>query len=161
MEMLWLGWLAGLVLIGLGLAGCLLPALPGLPLVFLGGLAIAWAGDFRQIGSTTLIVTAVLAALGMMADFLAGTLGARAFGASGKAVWGALLGSMIGLFFGLPGLLLGPLLGAAIGEWLARRDAYQAGKVGLATLVGLVIGTAAKIGAALAMIGALGIALLF
>ena len=56
------------------------------------------------------------------------------------------------LLFGLPGLLLGPLVGAVIGEWLARRDAWRAGQVGLATLFGLVLGMLAKVGCALAML---------
>ena len=58
------------------------------------------------------------------------------------------------------GLLLGPLLGAALGEWRARRCWLQAGKVGVATFVGLIIGTVAKVGTALAMLGVLVFALL-
>ena len=100
----------------------------------------------------TAVWLAGLALLGMALDAVAGWLGARAYGASQQALWGALLGGLVGLFLGLPGLLLGPLAGAVVGEWLARRDAWRAGQVGLATLLGLVLGMLAKIGCALAML---------
>ena len=56
-----------------------------------------------------------------------------------------------GMFLGIPGLLLGPLAGAAVGEYAARRCLLQAGKVGIGTFIGFIVGTAAKIGAALAI----------
>lgn len=159
-ELLWAGWAGGTLLIAAGLAGCVLPAIPGLPLIFLGALAIAWAGDFQQLGAITLGLLAALAILGLLIDFVAGVFGAKVSGASSRALWGALLGSGIGVFFGLPGLILGPFVGAAVGEWQVRRDAYQAGKVGLATLAGLIAGTVAKLAMALAMIGVLTFGLL-
>jgi hypothetical protein len=50
-------------------------------------------------------------------------------------------------------LILGPFFGAAAGEYLARRNLRQAGKIGLAAWLGLVVGTAAKIALAFTMIG--------
>ncbi|MEN9986069.1 MAG: hypothetical protein RI925_1571 [Pseudomonadota bacterium] len=144
--------LLAVTLVLIGLAGAVLPALPGLPLVWAGLWLAAWAEDYARIGASTLWLLAGLALLGMALDAVAGWLGARAYGASRQALWGALLGSLVGLLFGLPGLLLGPLVGAVIGEWLARRDAWRAGQVGVATLFGLVLGMLAKIGCALAML---------
>lgn len=153
-------WIAGCLLVLLGVAGTVLPALPGLPILFAGSLLIAWAGDFQQVGTISLVILGVLAVLGSAVDFVAGLLGAKVYGASRMALWGSLAGSIVGIFFGLPGLLLGPLLGAALGEWRARRCWLQAGKVGVATFVGLIIGTVAKVGTALAMLGVLVFALL-
>ncbi|MCK6437573.1 DUF456 domain-containing protein [Rivihabitans pingtungensis] len=140
------------ILVLIGLAGTILPALPGLPLLFAGLWLAAWADGYQHVSGATLGWLAGLAALGMAMDALAGWLGARAYGASKQALWGSLIGGVVGLLFGLPGLLLGPLLGAVAGEWLARRDAWRAGQVGMATLVGLALGMLAKIGCALAML---------
>lgn len=159
-DLAWLGWAGGVVMVLAGLAGCLLPAIPGLPLIFLGALAIAWAGDFQQLGAITLGILAAMALLGMLIDFVAGVFGAKVSGASSRALLGAALGSVVSIFFGLPGLVLGPFIGAALGEWQVHRDAYQAGKVGLATLAGLIAGTVAKLAMALAMIGVLAFGLL-
>ncbi|SMF19539.1 DUF456 domain-containing protein [Pseudogulbenkiania subflava] len=141
-----------------GLAGTIFPALPGLPLM-LGGFALAgWAEGFQHVGAVTLSLLALLTAIGLAVDFVAGLLGAKATGASRQALWGAFLGSLVGLFFALPGVILGPLIGAAIGEFLARRDVYQAGKVGLGTFLGFVVGTVAKIGCACAMLATFALA---
>lgn len=150
MEILFI--LLSVVLIMLGMAGTLFPALPGLPLMLGGFLLLAWTDQFQHLGSTALLIMTVITVLGLAIDFVAGLLGARMTGASKQALWGAFIGSIAGLPLGLPGVILGPLLGAAIGELLARRDAWQAGRVGLGTLAGFLIGTVAKLGCAFAML---------
>ena len=70
------------VLVLVGLAGVILPALPGLPLVFIGMLVAAWAGDFVYIGWPTLTVLGVLTVLALIVDFVASILGAKHVGAS-------------------------------------------------------------------------------
>lgn len=137
----------------LGILGTILPAIPGLPLLAAGLVLLAWAGDFLAVGGVALAVIVGLAFFGMAIDFVAGLLGAKVCGASKQALWGAFIGGLVGIVFGLPGLILGPFVGAAVGELMAQRGMWQAGKVGLATLLGLIIGTVAKIGSALAMVG--------
>src|SRR5690606_42050027 len=105
-----------LVLIVAGLAGVVLPVLPGLPLAFAGMLLAAWADGFERVGGWTLAVLGVLTLLSFAADILSGAVGARRFGAGPLAVAGAALGTIAGLVFGLPGLLLGPFIGAVLGE---------------------------------------------
>lgn len=139
-------------LVAVGLAGTLLPALPGVPLVFGGLVLAAWAEGFEQVGFGTLAVLAAMAGLAWGLDFAAGLLGARHFGASRLALAGAGLGAVAGLFLGLPGLLLGPFLGAVLGELAARRDLLQAGRAGLGTWLGLVLGAAAKLALCLSMV---------
>lgn len=155
------GYIGAALLVIIGLAGTLLPALPGLPLVFGGMLLAAWLDGFAHVGLVSLIVLGALTALGMAVDFLAGVLGAKATGASKEALWGALIGSIAGLALGLVGVIIGPLLGAAVGEFLAQRDLYQAGKVGIGTFIGFIVGTVAKIGCAFAMLATFGLAFLF
>jgi uncharacterized protein len=145
--------LLGLVLILTGLAGAILPALPGLPLVFGGLWLIAWAGDYARVGGVMLGVLGVLLAAGLLLDFIAGSLGAKRFGASPQAIAGSLLGAFVGVFFGLPGLILGPFLGAVIGELRARRTVGEAAVSGVGAWVGLMLGIVAKLVIALVMIG--------
>jgi len=82
-------------------------------------------------------------------------------GASKLAIVGAAIGTVVGVFTGLWGLLFMPLIGAAIGEFVAQRDLRRAGKVGLATWIGLLLGTAAKVAIVFAMVGIFVAALVF
>ncbi len=144
--------LAGLLVLG-GLAGTLLPILPATPLIFAGMLLAGWLDQFQRIGWITFTALAVLVVLSQLLDLVAGSLGAKKAGASPAAVWGALIGSILGILGGLPGLLLGPFVGAAAGEFWARQDAFQASKVGIAAMLGFILGAIAKVAAALAMLG--------
>lgn len=146
-------YLLAALLVIVGIAGSILPALPGLPIVFGGLLLAAWVGDFQTVGWLTLTVLGVLTLLAMAVDLVASLLGTRRVGASGLAVLGAAVGTLVGLFFGLPGLLLGPFLGALAGELLAGRGMQQATRAGVGAWIGFVIGTLAKLGLAFTMLG--------
>src|SRR5581483_12384453 len=95
-------------LVLIGLAGTILPMLPGVPLVFAGLLLAAWSNRFESVGWPVLAVLALLALLSVLVDFTASSLGAKRVGASRAAILGAGLGAGFGMFLGLPGLLLGP-----------------------------------------------------
>lgn len=146
-------WLLAIVLIGIGLAGLVVPVLPGPILLFAGLVAAAWAEDFVHVGNGTLAVLGVMALLAYLADFLAGSLGARRYGASPRAVVGAALGAIVGIFFGLVGVVIGPFLGAVAGELLNQRSLNAAGRAGIGATVGLVLGVAAKLALGIAMVG--------
>jgi len=149
--------LAGLLVVA-GVAGAVLPALPGVPLVFLGLLLAAWRDGFVHVGVGTLVLLALLALASFGLDIACTALGLRRTGASVWAIAGALGGLAAGAFFGIPGLLVGPFAGAFAAEWLARRDLARAGRAGLGAWVGLVLATALRLAAALAMVGVFGIA---
>jgi len=146
-------WIVAVLLIVVGVAGTVLPALPGIPLIFGGVLLAAWIDDFQRIGTWTIVVLAVLAAIGVAVDYIAAAISAQRVGASRQGIVGAALGTLAGIFTGLWGLVFMPLVGAAIGEFIAHKDALRAGKVGVATWFGLLIGTAVKIAVAFTMIG--------
>ncbi|MDP2870711.1 DUF456 domain-containing protein [Methyloversatilis sp.] len=146
-------WLIAGLLVLVGLAGVILPALPGIPLVFGGLLMVAWLDDFQRIGGVTLAVLGALAVLAWLIDFAASVIGAQRVGASPLALVGAAIGTVVGLFGGLIGLLFAPLAGAAIGEFIARRDALQAARVGLATWLGMLLAAVAKVAIAFMMLG--------
>jgi hypothetical protein len=149
---LWVFLLAAL-LIALGLAGLLLPILPGIPLLLAGLVVAAWAEDFERVGWRALVGIALLGLLGSFIDFAAGSFGAKRFGASRAGIAGAALGALAGLFFGLPGVLLGPFLGAIAGELLARRSPQAASRAGVGAALGLAFGAAAKLALAFTMLG--------
>jgi uncharacterized protein YqgC (DUF456 family) len=146
-------YVLAIALILVGIAGVVLPALPGLPLVFLGMLLAAWAGDFQQIGWGVLVVLGLLTLLSVGVDVFATLIGAKRVGASRKALLGAVLGTFAGLFFGPIGLFAGPFVGALLGELWHGRELGQAAKVGLGTWLGIVIGVVLKLGLAFAMLG--------
>lgn len=153
MELQSLYYALAVILVLVGIAGVILPALPGLPLVFAGMLLAAWAGDFQQIGWVTLVVLGLLMLLSVAVDFFATLVGAKRVGASKKALLGAVLGTFAGLFFGPIGLFAGPFVGALLGELWHGREIGQAAKVGLGTWLGILLGTVLKLGLAFAMLG--------
>lgn len=161
MTLEWLYYALALVLILVGLAGVILPALPGLPLVFVGMWVAAWADDFQRIGWVSLTVLGLLTALSLAVDFFATLVGAKRVGASGKALLGAAVGTVAGMFFGFVGLFVGPFAGALLGEYWHSREMGQATKVGLGTWLGIVLGVVLKLGLAFAMLGIFVLAWLF
>lgn len=158
MDLKTLFYVLAVVMMVVGIAGTVLPALPGLPLVFAGMLLAAWAGGFEQVGAWTMAVLALLTLLSLGIDFMATALGAKRVGASRPALIGAVLGTFVGLLFGVLGVFIGPFVGALLGElvWLrgaGGRELGQAAKVGLGTWLGIVVGTVLKLGLAFVMIG--------
>ncbi|MGH8213608.1 MAG: DUF456 domain-containing protein [Rhodanobacteraceae bacterium] len=141
------------ILILVGLAGTVLPVLPGVPIMYAGMFLAAWAGHFARVGAATLILLAVLAAISVALDVIAGALGAKRVGASSRAQWGAFLGAIVGLFFGIPGLILGPFIGALIGQFTSGGGLSHSTRVGFATWIGLLFGTVAKLALSFTMLG--------
>jgi len=150
-EVLW--WVLALLLVGVGLAGSVLPALPGVPLVFAGLLVAAWAGNFEQVGAFPLVVLGLLTLLSFGIDLAATAMGAKRVGATKLAVLGAALGTFAGIFLGLPGLILGPFVGAVAGELISHGQVQQATRAGIATWMGLLFGTLAKLALVFTMLG--------
>ena len=148
-------------MVAIGLAGIVLPALPGHMLI-LGGLVVAaWADGFQHVSGWTLGVIAVIALASYGIDFVSAAVSTKKLGASRRAMAGAAIGTLGGLFFGLPGLIAGPFVGAVIGELTETRDMRQAGRAGLAATIGFAIGTAVKVAFAFVMIAIFAAAFLF
>jgi uncharacterized protein len=146
-------WVAAAVLIVTGIAGTVLPALPGTILVLAGIVLGAWLDDFTRVKPWVVAIIAVLAVIAWATDYVATVMGAKKAGASTLAIVGAALGTIAGIFMGLVGVLFMPFVGAVIGEFIAQRNAKQAAKVGLATWIGLLVGTVVKLVLVFMMIG--------
>jgi uncharacterized protein YqgC (DUF456 family) len=140
------------LLFAAGLAGSILPFVPGPPLIFAGALIYAFATDWTPIGPGRLIILAGLAALAYLLGHVAGALGAKRLGGSWWAVAGALIGAVVGVFLGPFGLILGPVLGAVAGEFLRAGDIERSAQTGLGALAGMAVGIVANLGLAVMMI---------
>jgi len=146
-------WICAIILILIGLAGLVLPALPGIPIMFLGFLTAAWIDNFQKIGWITLTILGILTLFSFGVDFLMTSIGAKKMGASRLAIIGAIIGVLVGFFLGITGIILGPFIGAMVGEYISKHDLLKAGKVGFGTWLGIVLGIAVKLGLAFTMLG--------
>lgn len=157
-------WAVVVLLLVIGLAGLVLPALPGSGLLLAGILLGAWLDDFQRVSWPVVLVCAVLAVLAVLTDYVAALLGAKRVGAHPYALVGAALGTLVGVFSGLVGLLVFPLLGAGLGEWIGLRGGggmQRAAEVGLATWIGFLVGSVVKLALGFAMLGLFAFALWF
>ena len=116
------------VLILVGLAGTIIPALPGIPMIFAGGWLIAYLEDYQFFGWGTLIALGVLTVISLIIDWVSQTMGAQKAGATKLGLTGAFVGTIVGIPFGLVGIFLFPVIGAFVGEMIGHRDMRKAGK---------------------------------
>lgn len=127
-----------------GVVGTFIPVLPATLIIFGGALLAAFLEDFSRLTWPWLVGIGLVTLLASVVDNLAGGWGARKYGGSRAAAWGAVLGSLVGLFIPF-GLLIGPAAGALVAELLVmRRPLAEAVRSVWGTLVGLLTGIAAK-----------------
>lgn len=146
-------WILAIALMLIGLLGTVLPALPGVVLVLAGVIVGAWIDDFAKVPVWVVVLIGVLAAIAWVTDYVATMLGAKKAGASTLALIGAAVGTILGIFMGLIGVLFMPLIGAALGQYLSERNSGKAAKVGIATWLGLLVGTVVKLAIVFVMLG--------
>jgi hypothetical protein len=154
-------WVVAALLVLAGMLGTIYPVLPGVALVFAGLFLAAWVDDFERVTWISLTILGLLTVASFIVDFIATIMGVKRVGATRLAIIGAMIGTLAGIFFGLFGLLLGPFIGAVIGEFLSHGRMDQAGRVGIATWVGLIFGTLAKIGLIFTVLGVFAAAYFF
>jgi uncharacterized protein YqgC (DUF456 family) len=154
-------YLLGVALLAAGVAGLVLPVLPGAVLLVLGVIALAWAGDFVVLGWGTVAFAGLMGLAITAVDWGASILGAKAFGASKWAVIGSAVGLVVGLFLGLPGIILGPAVGALVFEYAKDPNFERALKAGLGTFVGFVVGSVLKVTLAFVLVGVVALRFLF
>lgn len=142
--------IVAILLVVIGVAGTILPMLPGVPLVFAGLLLAAWTDGFDKVSIFTIVIIGVIATMAWAVDFFASIVTAKKVGASKYALWGAGIGAIIGIAGGIVGLIVGPAIGAIIGEQIAHKNtgkeaASKATTVGIAAGLGFVLALAVKI----------------
>ena len=138
----------GAIFVLLGLAGCILPVLPGPPLSFVGLLLLALINHFLPpLTPTLIIVMAIITLAVTVAEYILPLVSAKRYGASKWGIWGSVLGMAIGIFFSPFGMLLGAFIGAVAVEWLVQKEKGRAIKAGWGVFIGSLVGTALKLGA--------------
>lgn len=134
----------------LGIAGCLLPILPGPPLSYLGLLAIHFTTKI-DFSSKFLISWGFITIFVSVMDYVIPIWGTKLFGGSKYGIWGSMLGLLAGLFFPPVGIILGPFIGAVAGEMIAgNKD--NALKAGLGSFIGFFAGIFVKLLTSLIML---------
>ncbi len=149
-EILWFA--LALLLMGIGLVGAVLPAIPGTPLIF--AVAVAHRFVVGPVGAQTwvLITLGLFALLALGADLAASFLGARKLGATRRGMIGAVVGGLIGIFAGPIGILTGPFLGAFAFEYFGGREWRESAKAGAGATLGLLLGAVGKLACGVGMI---------
>ena len=154
-------YVLGVALLVAGVAGLVVPVLPGALLLLAGVGALAWAGDFAILGWGTVGFAGAVVLVMIAVDWAASVLGAKAFGASRWAVIGSGAGLLVGLFLGLPGILLGPAVGALVFEYAKDPDFGRAASAGAGAFVGFVVGSVLKVVLAFVLLGVVALRLVF
>ena len=149
--------IVAVLLVVVGIAGTVLPMLPGIPLVFAGLLLAAWHGGFDQVSILTMVMIGIIASMAWAVDFFASVVTAKKAGASKYALWGAAIGAVVGIAGGIVGLIIGPAIGAIIGELITHKNTSKeatskATAVGIAAGLGFVLALAIKIVLVLTML---------
>jgi len=138
------------ILMLIGIIGCLVPVLPGPPLSYLG-LILLHISRFAQFSKSILITLAIVTVVVTIVDYVVPIWGTKKFGGSKYGTRGATVGLIIGLFLGPPGIIIGPFLGAIVGELIFKDDMKYAVKAGFGSLLGFLTGIGLKLAASLVM----------
>lgn len=150
---MWSVWTLTCVLMLTGLAGTVLPLLPGPVIIFIAGVLHTFLRPESAMSWWGIALMALLLALSFVVDFASGALGTKHFGGSKWGIWGVVIGGIVGLFFGLPGLIVGPIAGGYIAErYVAKKEFHPAVKATWGTVVGTTLGMVVRIGLSVAMV---------
>jgi len=144
----------GIMLVGL--AGVILPIIPGTPLILLAAFGFGLLTDFKYITGNTLITLTVLTGVSFVAEWLLTILGIKKMGGSWMGTAGSFVGMIAGLALpgiGLIGFIAGAFIGAVIGEMLAGKNQAQALRAGIGSFIGFLAGSLLKVVIASIMIG--------
>lgn len=139
-----------IILMILGIIGCLVPVLPGPPLSYLG-LVLLHFSKFADFSSAILITMASIAVVVSILDYIVPVWGTKKFGGSKYGTRGATVGLIIGLFLGPLGIIIGPFIGAFVGELIFKDDMKYALKAGFGSLLGFLTGIGLKLAASFIM----------
>jgi uncharacterized protein YqgC (DUF456 family) len=139
-----------IILMIVGIAGCLLPVLPGPPLSYVGLILLHFT-RFGDISKNLFIILGIVAVVVTIIDYVVPIWGTKQFGGSKYGIRGATVGLVIGLFLGPAGIIIGPFVGAVVGELIFKDDIKYAMKAGFGSLLGFLTGVGLKLAASLLM----------
>ena len=135
--------LAFLLLVA-GIAGCVLPLLPGPPLAY-AGMLLLHLTDKVHFTTPQLVIWLVVVIVLQVVDYITPLLGSKYSGGTSFGNRGCMAGTLLGLFFMPWGVIVGPFIGAVVGEMLGGQDLSHAIRAGIGTLLGFLFGTLLKV----------------
>lgn len=149
------GLILTVLVMTVGVLGCVLPAVPGAPLVFIAALGHRlYFGAEHSVSNLILGLIFALMLFSLILDYLASMYGAKKLGATRNGIIGSVVGGLLGLiFFNLPGALLGPFVGALSFELIGGKDWKTSSRAGLGATLGLLGGALGKMMCSIAMAG--------
>jgi uncharacterized protein YqgC (DUF456 family) len=135
-----------LLVAAIGVAGTVLPVLPGTLLILAAAALYARLTGWQALSGGDLLFLALLAILAYAADFALGARGARRYGAGRAGIIGAVVGGIGGVFvLGPVGILIGPVAGAVLGELATGRPWWTAARAGLGAGMGTLLAAGARL----------------
>ncbi len=148
MDYIWI--ILGVILMLAGIAGSILPVLPGTPLCYIALLIQQFRTD-KPFTVRFLVVWAVIIGAVILLDYLVPIYGTKRFGGSKYGIWGCTLGFLAAFWLGPWGIIFGPFIGAFIGEYIANKDSQQALRAAIGSFAGFLFGTLIKLVTAFVM----------
>jgi uncharacterized protein YqgC (DUF456 family) len=143
--------ITGSILLLAGIAGCIVPFLPGPPLAY-GSLILLQLSKYSPFSEKFLIIWACVTTAVLLVDYYIPIWGTKKFGGTKSGVWGATIGLIIGMFIFPPlGLIVGPFVGAFAGEIINNQDSNKALRSAIGSFIGFVAGTLMKLGISIVM----------
>lgn len=148
-----IGLVITLLVMFIGLAGCLLPGIPSTPIVLIAAVGHRLYFGPNSASTWVIVVLVLITLFSALLDYLATMFGAKKLGATWKGILGSVIGATVGIFFPFPGLIVGPFIGAMLFEMIGGREIEEAARAGAGALLGLLIGAVGKFACCVAMIG--------
>lgn len=142
MDILWI--VLGIIFMLAGLAGCVLPFLPGPPLCFIA-ILLQQLKETPPFATKFLIMWSIITVVVTLLDYIIPLYGTKKFGGSTYGMWGCTLGLIVGIFIGPWGIIIGPFICAFIGEIMANANSSQALRAAFGSFVGFLFGTLLKL----------------
>ena len=128
----------------IGIIGCIIPGLPGVPVAYVG-LWIAQATDKIDFSWQFMLIWGIVTVVVSILDYIVPAWGTKHYGGTKYGVWGSTIGVFVGLFFGAIGVILGPLVGAVLGELISGKQFNEALRAGWGSFIGILAGTVLKL----------------
>ena len=133
-----------LLLMVCGVAGCILPLLPGAPLAYAGLLLLHFT-NLAHFTTSELLVWLIVVVVLQIVDYITPLFGSKYSGGTSFGNRGCIAGTLLGLFFMPWGIIIGPFIGAIAGEMIGGNDLLRAIRSGIGILVGFLVGTLLKV----------------
>ena len=136
----------GGILVLVGIAGCVVPVLPGPPISYISLILLSWAYKWKAYSTNFLLVMGIITVVVTVLDFILPIYLPKCYGASKFGIWGSILGMIVGMIIFPPfGLIIGTFLGAVLGELAFNKDKRASLKAALGVFIGTIAAILLKV----------------